>query len=80
MSDSEFAYFKGVDSVGYDAMYVGKKSVEELMNICKQNKRCVAFNTLGYMKFFVHDKAQFKKISMYKEDADFIDELEKGYT
>lgn len=70
MSDNEFAFYKHMDSIGYDAMYVGKKTIDELKNICKTNKRCIGFNSLGYLKFNIQKEDQFKQLSIYTDEND----------
>ncbi len=46
----DWEFHSGIDSVEGDITYVGKKSVEELIQIANQLPGCVAFNTLGFMK------------------------------
>jgi len=70
MSINEFTFYKHMDSVGYDAIYVGPKTIDELKQICISNKRCVGFNSLGYLKFNFQEKDQFKKLNIYTKDND----------
>ena len=46
----EFIFYKGVDSIDNDYLYLSKKSIEELKNICTNNENIVGFNTLGFLK------------------------------
>lgn len=50
MSIEGYRFYKNLDSFGYDINYIPNKSVEELKNICDGDERCVAFNTLGFIK------------------------------
>ena len=56
---SEFTFYKNLDSSDFDIVYVGNKNVNELITLCKQNKRCVGFNTLGFLKYYIKDEKQF---------------------
>lgn len=62
----EFKYYQQLDSIGYDLYYVGPKSIKELKDICRNDKKCIGFNTLGYMKYYINDKlvsaSAFKKM------------------
>lgn len=46
----DWDFHAGVDSIGEDLAYVGRKSVEELIQIANSTPGCVAFNTLGFLK------------------------------
>ena len=63
-----FDFFHHMDSMGYDIICIGKKPLIELQQICKSNKRCIAFNTLGYLKFNITSQPNFKKLDVYTED------------
>ena len=52
-SNSMFKFHPGLDSHGYDLEFVGKKSVKDLMGLAERNFRCVGFNTLGFLKYYV---------------------------
>lgn len=58
----EYIFHAGLDSHGYDLCYLGPDSPERMKLLCKLNRRCVGFNTLGYYKFHIRDKAEFQKI------------------
>lgn len=46
-----FEFLSEVDSYGNDISFVGmNKSVDELVEICKNTKKCVGFNTNGWLK------------------------------
>lgn len=68
MSDSEFTYYKELDSLGYDIKYVGKKTVDELKELCRKDPNCVGFNTLGFMKNFIQPESKFQKVSFMGSD------------
>jgi hypothetical protein len=68
--DNKFVFFKGLDSVGYDLTYVGKKPVNELKKLCLENDKCIGFNTLGYMKKSICPKAEMQKVSLFTDPSD----------
>ena len=70
MTTNKFDFYKHMDSAGYDMLCVGKKPLEELKKLFKTYKNCVAFNTLGYFKFNINDKSNFKKLDVYTESND----------
>ena len=64
---NEFKFYKHSDSVGYDLFKADTTNINELKKICEKNENCVAFNTLGYMKFHV-DK--IVPLNVYKNKTD----------
>ncbi len=50
IDQSEWVFHEGVDSGGSDIRCVGRKSITEIMAEASADKRCVAFNTLGFLK------------------------------
>ena len=50
VNKDDWTFYKGLDCGGYDLKHVGKKSFDELVAIANTTSRCVAFNTLGFMK------------------------------
>jgi len=46
----KYKYYKGLDSPGFDIRFVGKKSLEELSEIAKNENNCLGFNSLGFLK------------------------------
>lgn len=66
--ESQFEFHKGLDSHSYDLEFVGKKPIHELMAIAEKNPKCVCFNTLGFMKYYVRDL----KPSIYFKDQDGV--------
>jgi len=62
--NSEFIFFRGVDSYGYDVAYYKEKSVDELMKICLDTDSA-GFNTLGFIKKIIIHPAMFGKCPMY---------------
>ena len=50
VDDSEWVFHEGIDSGGGDIRCVGRKSVAEIMAEASADKRCIAFNTLGFLK------------------------------
>ena len=77
---NEFEYFHHMDSMGYDMVCVGKKPLNELQQICKAHKKCIAFNTLGYLKFNITNPHHFKKLDVYKDDDDGLYVFTKRYS
>ncbi|MCJ7638179.1 MAG: glycosyltransferase family 10, partial [Nitrososphaeraceae archaeon] len=67
---SEFKFYKHQDSAQNDLFCVGRKSIDELKEICKKNDRCVAFNSFGYMKYDIVSEAQFIFVSDFVNDDD----------
>ena len=79
MSDNEYTFHKHMDSVGYDAIYIRNSTIDGLKKICKENKRCVGFNTLGYLKFYIRDSDQLKKLDVYQGDDEGLYVLTKRF-
>ena len=52
---ANFTFYKHLDSVGSDLFREYGKSIDELKEICIKNKRCIAFNSLGYLKYYIND-------------------------
>jgi GR25 family glycosyltransferase involved in LPS biosynthesis len=50
IENNKYKYYPGCDCHGNDIRYVGKQSVVSLSRLVENNKNCVAFNTLGYLK------------------------------
>lgn len=50
VDETEWVFHEGVDSGGDDIRCVGRKSVAEIMAEASADKRCIAFNTLGFLK------------------------------
>ena len=69
MSD-EFIFYKGFDSVSHDVAYVGRKSLDELKQLCLNNEQCIGFNTLGFFKDFICIESELKKVGFYTEEND----------
>src|SRR3990172_11712037 len=67
-NDGEFRFYKGLDFMYYDYGHVSNKTIAELKAICKSNKRCVGFNTKGYIKFFIGDEKEFVNLGSDKEN------------
>lgn len=71
--DSDFIFFKGLDSYGDDISFHDKKTIEELKQICINSKEIVAFNTLGFMKKAITNPAMFGKCPQYnKRDGLYV--------
>ena len=49
--EEEWDYYDMVDSFNYDIYLVRNKSLEELFTIANKTDNCVAFNTLGFLKY-----------------------------
>jgi GR25 family glycosyltransferase involved in LPS biosynthesis len=62
----EFDFYYHLDSFGYDIRYEAGKSIDELKELCKKDKNCIGFNSLGYMKYHINPKEQWKMIPHYK--------------
>lgn len=54
-SDENFQYFRCVDSYNDDIIRYNNLSIDELKNKALNNKNCVCFNTLGFMKSKVNE-------------------------
>ena len=67
---NKFDFHQHMDSMGYDMLFVGVKPLKELIKICKCYKKCIGFNTIGYLKFNITDKTNFKKLDVYKNEYD----------
>ena len=50
INKDDWIFYEGFDSGGEDIQSVGHKAVDELFAIAGANPKCVAFNTLGFMK------------------------------
>lgn len=76
-----FQFYKYQDLIGYDLFYVKGKTIEQLKEICLSNSRCVAFNSLGYMKYYVGNENSFKVLPQFNTEVDglyvVIDRLDK---
>ena len=53
MDANKFEYHAKLDSHGYDIKFIGRKPVSELMKLCINDPNCLAFNTLGFLKYHV---------------------------
>jgi hypothetical protein len=51
--DEEFMVLENMDMIGNDLEFHGGKSINELMALCKAEPKCVAFNSLGFLKYKV---------------------------
>ena len=67
---SDYTFHHHLDSVGFDLNYIPNKTIEELKEICSQDERCLAFNSLGYIKNFVVPEKEFRKIPDFKDETD----------
>jgi hypothetical protein len=76
---NEFEFFHHMDSMGYDMICIGKKPLDELQKVCKSNKKCIAFNTMGYLKFNITSQIHFKKLDVYTEENDGLYVFTKRY-
>ena len=56
VDENEWVFYEGVDSTDGDIKYVGKKTVSEIMKDASENINCVAFNTLGFLKYTIKDQ------------------------
>uniref|UniRef100_A0A6C0CAD0 Glycosyltransferase n=1 Tax=viral metagenome TaxID=1070528 RepID=A0A6C0CAD0_9ZZZZ len=54
MNNSEYIFYPALDSHGYDSMFVGKKSIDDLKHICDSSNEYMGFNTLGFIKFSIN--------------------------
>ena len=69
MEEGEFKFYKKLDSCGGDLQHCANKTVAELKELCKKTKACIAFNTLGFMKFNINE-TELKGVSYFKSDND----------
>ena len=78
LNNFEFLYH--MDSMGFDMVNVGRnKTLDELMILCKSYKKCIAFNTLGFLKFNLTDKQHFRELDTYTEEHDGLYIHKKRY-
>lgn len=56
MSDGDFIFFENKDTPGYDLCCVQGKTIDELKQFCLSRPDCIGFNTIGFMKNFIHDE------------------------
>ena len=68
--DDGYTFYKGLDSIGYDLCFYQDKTVEELKKLCESNDRCIGFNTLGYLKFYINKVEDLKSVGAYKRESD----------
>ena len=71
MTDADFIFYENKDTPGYDIEFQSGKSVEELKKACLANSDCVGFNTLGFMKNYIHDSKNL-------EDSYYLREKDHG--
>lgn len=64
-----FIFYKDLDSPGADIEFVGAKSIPQLMELCLNNKRCVGFNTLGFLKHNILQEVEFRRVGMATEHS-----------
>ncbi len=68
--DSKWDFYSQVDSHGYDIEFFANKTVDELKKIAEDNPRCVAFNSLGWMKYQVRSESEFIHLYMSNKLTD----------
>ena len=61
--EEEWMVLENMDMIGNDLEFKGGKTVDELKVLCKKNSKCVAFNTIGFMK----DKIEMDKLCYLSE-------------
>lgn len=75
----KFDFYHHSDSVGYDICYMPNKTIDELKDLCIKDKKCIGFNTLGFMKFYVTHQSQFKTLNAYTAETDGLYIYRKRY-
>ena len=50
LSNTQWSYYSGLDSGGYDIKCVGRLPIDKLIKAAEEMPGCVAVNTLGYLK------------------------------
>ena len=50
INKDDWIFYEGVDSGGSDICNIGQKSIDELFTAAEARNKCVAFNTLGFLK------------------------------
>lgn len=70
LEKTKWKFHQGLDCVGNDIKFVGRKSVGELKKIAMQWENCVAFNTLGFLKFAVCSENGLVKSPYYRSSDD----------
>lgn len=48
---NDWTFYKNLDAPGNDIKFVGIKPINELLKIANFDQNCVAFNTLGFLKY-----------------------------
>lgn len=56
----DYKFFNHYDYMGYDIKYVPNISIQELKELCDNDPKCVGFNTLGYLKYYINADELFK--------------------
>lgn len=51
--DCDYTFYEGLDSGGNDIKCIGKNSLDKLIQTANSTLDCVAFNTLGYLKYSI---------------------------
>jgi hypothetical protein len=57
--NEDYIFYPAKDSPGGDICWAGNKSIPELQELCNADPNCIAFNTLGYMKYCIQDESKF---------------------
>src|SRR5437868_3934873 len=59
-----YVFFPNLDYIGCDICCLNGKSIENIKEYCNLNNECVAFNTFGYVKYYV-DKNKFTDNTLF---------------
>lgn len=71
--ETEFDFYPGMDSVGYDIMhYNTNMTISKLMNLCIKDSKCIGFNTLGYMKHRISPVDKFDCDNKYPQNTAIV--------
>src|SRR5437868_4955280 len=66
-----YVFFPNLDYIGCDICCLNGKSIENIKEYCNLNNECVAFNTFGYVKYYV-DKNKFAYVFNDKNDGIYV--------
>jgi GR25 family glycosyltransferase involved in LPS biosynthesis len=74
----KFVFYANMDSPGYDIKDAKTQNIMELMKLCEKDKKCIGFNTYGYLKYKIRDEKQFTYFEDKYHDPDGL-YIKKSY-
>jgi hypothetical protein len=67
LPESEFIVFRNKDHFGDDIGHAGCWDIEGIKTKCLENPKCVGFNTLGYLKYYIGNQNDFKDFRVIQD-------------